>query len=382
MTDSEPSSINILIRLNSGIAEIKVPIEKLKIELDAILEKFQYLIKPSITTPMVEIEELQFEVAITDDGRLAVLSANVTEHDVGYTIKLRVRRTETDWKFSEPAITPAQVTQTDLVKHVPAAKQTTYPRSSGNEYSLPATAKTPALIIFLLDVSASMKQPYSEGTKKIDEISNLLQSIAVRMVQRSTKGTMVTPRYRIAMYAYSSQVIDLLGGIKTIEELAALGVPKLTTLDMSDVNAAFCEVEQLLKIELPHLQNCPAPLIYHITDGEYNGANPQPVVQRIMEMGTLDGRVLISNVTYDNEILHTIPDIDSWSGYQAREEVPTLLGQTLFEMSSMLPDRYRSVMREFGFRLGDNSRMLFPAKFKDLIEISFVMSGATPVVRN
>jgi hypothetical protein len=226
-----------------------------------------------------------------------------------------------------------------------------------------------------------MEQPYSGEVKKIDVCSGLLQTIAVKMVQRSIKGTMVSPRYQIGIYAYSSQTIDILGGIKTISELAQIGVPQLTTLDMSDPSGAYEVVEELLLAKLPDSQNCPAPLICHITDGEYNGANPQPIVQRIMEMGTADGRALIANITLDTELPPTIPDIYSWPGYQDREELSTAYGQSLFDMSSLLPDSYRGIMREFGFRLGDNSRMLFPAKFNELIEISFAMSGATPITK-
>src|SRR5438067_6336142 len=97
-------------------------------------------------------------------------------------------------------------------------------------YTVPATSKTPALVIYLLDVSGSMGEPLG-GKTKIEVISEALHQVAVRMVQRSTKGTTVAPRYRIAMYAYSSQVTDLLGGIKTVAELAQMGVPRLQPMD-------------------------------------------------------------------------------------------------------------------------------------------------------
>src|SRR5689334_7264205 len=138
-------------------------------------------------------------------------------------------------------------------------------------YNIPATSKTPALIIYLLDVSGSMSQVFDAGQTCIDLVSQALQKMAVKMVQRSTKGTIVSPRYRVAMFAYSSQVIDLLGGVKTIDELAKLGVPRLTTLDATDTAAGFTEVERLLQAELPNIQDHPAPLVCHMTDGQYTG---------------------------------------------------------------------------------------------------------------
>ena len=126
-------------------------------------------------------------------------------------------------------------------------------------YTVPATSKTPALIIYLLDVSGSMGEDLG-GKPKIEVVSDALHQVAVRMVQRSTKGTTVAPRYRIAMYAYSSQVTDLLGSIKTVAELAQMGVPRLQPMDATDTAAAFREAERLLKAELGNLQDRPADL--------------------------------------------------------------------------------------------------------------------------
>ena len=62
------------------------------------------------------------------------------------------------------------------------------------EYTVPATAKTQALVIYLLDVSASMGQHFDGSRKRVDAVSDALQKVAIKMVQRSTKGTMVSPR--------------------------------------------------------------------------------------------------------------------------------------------------------------------------------------------
>lgn len=246
-------------------------------------------------------------------------------------------------------------------------------------YEIPATSKTPALVIYLLDVSASMSQPMANGTR-VDVVSDALQKIAVKMVQRSTKGTIVAPRYRIAMFAYSSQVIDLLGGIKTIEELAQMGVPKLQTLDMTDTAAAFAAAEKLLEGELPNIQDGPAPLICHMTDGEYNGGDPTPIAHRIMNMSVPDGNVLIENI-YIREGGLAIADPNSWPGVSSGNELPDTYSQRLFNLSSEIPSSYNSVMREFGYQLADDAKMFFPGDNPELVELGFAMSGATPVTK-
>jgi hypothetical protein len=244
-------------------------------------------------------------------------------------------------------------------------------------YDILATSKTPALIVYLLDVSASMQQDCG-GRPRIDVCTDALHKIAVKMVQRSTRGTRVAPRYRVAMLAYSSQVIDLLGGVKTIDQLAGIGVPRLMTLDQTDTAAAFSEAERVLEAELPNLQDCPAPLVCHITDGEYNGADPIPIAKRIMEMSVPDGNVLIENIYVTTGGLQ-IPDVHSWPGITSDTGLPDPYSKTLFQMSSTIPSSYRDEMLEYEYQLDAGARMFFPGDQPDLIELAFTLSGVTPV---
>lgn len=247
-------------------------------------------------------------------------------------------------------------------------------------YTVPATSKTPALVIYLLDVSGSMGEELA-GKPKIELISDALHQVAVRMVQRSTKGTTVAPRYRIAMYAYSSQVTDLLGGIKTVAELAQMGVPRLQPMDATDTAAAFREAERLLKTELGNLQDAPAPLVCHMTDGEYNqGGDPEPIAKRIMQMSVPDGNVLIENIfVTDKALTQPINDPKDWEGITEETPLASPYAETLMRMSSDIPPTYRSVMAEMGYKLSTGAKMFFPGNAPEIVELGFAMSGATPV---
>jgi uncharacterized protein YegL len=247
-------------------------------------------------------------------------------------------------------------------------------------YTVPATSKTPALVIYLLDVSGSMGEELG-GKTKIEVISDALHQVAVRMVQRSTKGTTVAPRYNIAMYAYSSQVTDLLGGIKTVAELAQMGVPRLQPMDATDTAAAFREAESLMKAQIGNLQDSPAPLICHMTDGEYNtGGDPEPIARRIMDMEVPDGKVLIENIfVTDKALPQAITDPKGWDGITDESPLASPYAETLRRMSSPVPPTYASVMAEMGYRLSPGARMLFPGNTPEIVELGFAMSGATPV---
>jgi hypothetical protein len=183
------------------------------------------------------------------------------------------------------------------------------------------------------------------------------------------------------MYAYSSQVTDLLGGIKTVTELAQMGVPRLQPMDATDTAAAFREAEGLLKAQLPNLQSGPAPLICHMTDGEYNtGGDPQPIAQRIMDMEVPDGKVLVENIfVTETALKDPIDNPKTWPGVTTETPLASPYAETLLNMSSPIPQTYASVMAEMGYKLAPGARMLFPGENPEIVELGFAMSGATPV---
>ena len=250
-------------------------------------------------------------------------------------------------------------------------------------YSIPATSATPALIIYLLDVSGSMSEPCGQSTK-IEVITTVLEKMVIKMVQRSTKGAVVSPRYRIAMFAYTNYVIDLLDGILTIDELAQRGIPILNPLDMTNTKAAFEEAEKLLQKELNNIQESPAPLICHMTDAEYNMGDPTSVVQRVMNMSVPDGNVLVENIfVSDGALSEQIQNPKEWEGLTNTEQLTTGFAKKLFSLSSPLPESYLNILGEMGyksFRAG--SRMMLPGNNPEMVELGFAMSAATKLTES
>jgi uncharacterized protein YegL len=246
-------------------------------------------------------------------------------------------------------------------------------------YAAVATSTTPVLIIYLLDISGSMSQVLGDK-KRVEIVSDALQEIALEMVARSTKGEIVSPRYRLAIYAYESTVHDVLGGIRTIDQFVRDGVPEFAPRGGTNTAAAFLEAEKLLQQELQYMQGHPAPLICHMTDGEYQGDDPTPIVQRIMGMSTPDGNVLVENIFISDKILRTpIGEPDKWPGLVNEADLANEYARALLRMSSPIPESYRGEMEEFGYQLQPGAPMLFPGQSKELIRMAFTMSGATPV---
>ncbi|MGQ9468172.1 MAG: hypothetical protein ACUVSG_11135, partial [Anaerolineae bacterium] len=216
--------------------------------------------------------------------------------------------------------------------------------------------------------------------RRIDVVMDALGAMLKQMVFRSTKGSRVSPRYRVAMYAYSDHVYDLLGGIKGVDQIAQLGVPELSTMRSTDTARAFAQAEKLLQQELPALAHCPAPLVCHMTDGEYTGADPEPTVRRIMNMRVPDGNVLVENIFISDHILNApIADPKRWEGVRPNTKLTSDYARKLRAMSSPIPPGYRVMMREGGYEIADDALMMIPGMTPELVQMGFVMSMATPI---
>ncbi len=248
------------------------------------------------------------------------------------------------------------------------------------DYSIPATRVTPALIIYLLDISGSMGDRFESGTK-MDYVNDAISRALSRMIRRSTRGEVIAPRYRIAMAAYSDEVFDLLQGVQTIDQVAQYGTPTLTPTHRTNTYAAFEWAYNLLRREMPNLSGLPAPMICHLTDGEFTQgtSDPSPLAQEIMNMRNDDGNVLIENIFVGPNLTSSpISSIQTWPGIMHDSELQSQYARHLYHMSSPLPASYAGMIGEDGYSMQPGSRMLIPGSSGALIELAFAMSGATP----
>jgi hypothetical protein len=241
-----------------------------------------------------------------------------------------------------------------------------------------ATSTTPALIIYLLDCSGSMGETF-DGAKKIEHLNEALHGVLRRMVQRSTKGNVVAPRYNLALIPYSDRPRDVLSGIKTIKEVWDQGRPNFAPTTSTDTAEAFRYALNLLQKELPNLNGHPAPMVCHLTDGAYTGDDPEPIARQIMQLSNDDGNVLVENIFIaPNLTRQPISDASTWPGFTDVSELDNPYAAKLFNMSSELPAGYAEVVQADGYGLKPGCRMLIPGTSKELVELAFAMSGATP----
>ncbi len=248
-------------------------------------------------------------------------------------------------------------------------------------YGIKATRQTPALIIYLIDVSGSMTD-LLDGASKIAHVNQALRQVFERMIQRSLVGEQILSRYEVALFSYSDKVVDIFGGPRLLQQVVDIGIPEFTANEATSTYEAFAVARDLLVREMPRLAGRPAPLVCHLTDGEHSTADPEPMVREIMGISTSDGNVLVENVYLGADLTQTlIRDVKGWPGVGSLSELKDPHAQKLFRMSSPLPPSYAEVLATQGYRFAAGNRMLIPGTRPELVELGFVMSKATDQVR-
>ena len=244
-------------------------------------------------------------------------------------------------------------------------------------YNQPATTITPALIIYLIDASKSMNEACG-STTKIDVVNKALRDAMKDMVRRSMRDGVVQPRYKIAIFAYSTRVIDVLDGIRTLPELVHVGPPILSAGGNTDTEAGFVEVARLLEAHLQEFDGCPAPLVCHLTDALLTTNVPQHIVEYIQKMRVHDGSVLVENVyVADNMLRKRVRDWHKWGGVLKPEQLTNDYAKLLFSLSSPLPESYRENINNHGYQLQSGAALFFPGARSDLVRLAFAISSAT-----
>lgn len=244
-------------------------------------------------------------------------------------------------------------------------------------YSQPATALTPALVVYLIDASDSMNEPCGTATK-IGLVNQALRAAVKDMVRRSMRDGVVQRRYKVAIFAYSTHVIDVLGGIRDLPELLKSGVPELSAGGVTDTAAGFASVATLVADHLAAYQHSPAPLVCHLTDGVFTTTDPSPMIRRIQSMGVYDGTVLIENVyVADGMLRRPVADWQQWPGVLRENELANDYARFLYSLSSPMPETYRQNINNYGYHIQQGAALFFPGFHSDLVRLAFAISAAT-----
>jgi len=244
-------------------------------------------------------------------------------------------------------------------------------------YTQAATSLAPAPVIYLIDASSSMNDPCGRTTK-IALVNNALREAVQDMVRRSTSNGVIQPRYKVAIFAYSTQVLNVLDGFCDLADLVKHGLPTISADGDTDTAAGFSAVETLLQMQLPEFQASPAPLVCHLTDALITIGDPVSVVQRIQAMAVDDGPVLVENIYVEDQVLRTpVVNWAQWPGVLKPRQLKSAYARFLCQLSSPLPDSYRQNINNYGYHLQKGAALFFPGTQTGLVRLAFAISKAT-----
>lgn len=242
-------------------------------------------------------------------------------------------------------------------------------------YTAQITRNTPTAFIFMIDHSVSMGRKtklYGEELTMAEAVARIVNSQINDLVLRCIKGSETRYYYDIAVVGYGSEAYSGWQGalegrdfvspeelknnpykkmitreeVRTRKGTAIKEVEKVQWVEArhngswTHIHKAFDKVKFLLEswMEKHKNKDCYPPTIINITDGEFNGARKEEVLQQANElksMFTNDGNVLLFNIHVSNNMSDCIllpisKDEVNHNSYST----------TLFELSSLLPQRY------------------------------------------
>lgn len=242
-------------------------------------------------------------------------------------------------------------------------------------YTAQITRNTPTAFIFLIDQSVSMQKTttlYGEEMPMAEAVARIVNHQLNELVLRCIKGSETRDYYDIAIIGYGEKAYsgwkgELEGrdfvkpselkehpykkittkketrtrkGVKVVEIEEVQWIEAEATEGWTRVHHAFEKAKGLLDewMEKHHDKDCYPPTIINITDGEFNGATKEYVLQQANElksMFTNDGNVILFNIhiSANKAVCVTCP--------ASKDEVSfSSLATTMYEMSSLLPMRY------------------------------------------
>ena len=243
-------------------------------------------------------------------------------------------------------------------------------------YTAQITRNTPTAFIFLVDHSVSMQKKttlFGEEMTMAEAAARIVNNQINELVLRCVKMGDTRHYYDIAVVGYAEKAYSgwqgELEGRKFVspEELKAHPYTKVTTRKeiRTRKGVQIKEVEQVQWVSARHEgswthyheafdyakdlltdwmidhheKDCYPPTVIHITDGEFNHASKEEVMQKANElksMFTNDGNVILFNIHFTADIYANSVACP----INKNELGGDIYAETLFDMSSLLPERY------------------------------------------
>jgi hypothetical protein len=251
-------------------------------------------------------------------------------------------------------------------------------------HSAEISRTNPTCLLFLVDQSTSMRQPFGlqPDKKKAEGVADAINRLLQNLVLKSAKADGVRDYFHVGILAYGGEVRPGLGGklkgqfLVPISEIAnnpirveqrkrtvddgAGGLVEQNikfpiwfeakTAKGTPMCAAFKKAGELLGRFLARFPHCYPPMVLNLTDGQPTDANPLQAAQELCGLASDDGNVVLFNA-------HISSTADPPILFPSDEKgLPDAYARLLFRISSMFPPPLREAAKGEGFMIDEMSR--------------------------
>ena len=244
-------------------------------------------------------------------------------------------------------------------------------------YEAEITRDNPGCFLFLIDQSGSMADRIADkrgGKTKAQGVADAINDLLHDLIAKCTGPDGVRDYFHVGVIGYADKVGNTFTGDLASQDLIPLselakyrsaGLP-ISFGPVAEGDTRMCAAlmrahEVLGDWVLRHPVSFP-PIVINITDGEATDGNPIEPAHRLASLSTKDGNILIFNchISARNDKPILFPhDAKSVPAY----------GPRLFQMSSILPPKFREVAKSLGFDVVNDTRgFAFNAELTDLVK--------------
>lgn len=229
----------------------------------------------------------------------------------------------------------------------------------------------PGCLVFLLDESASMADPFLGSQRsKADALAFAVNATIYRLVLRSMPYGEVRDYFHVGAIGYGGAGVRLAWG----GELEGYDLVKLSVLARSEVGtqtrgdgepepywivpktsgmtpmcAAIDQATDIISRFADDYPDSLPPIVLNVTDGQASDGHPRSAAARLMATGTRQGPSMLFNLQLSNGGLAV--------SYPANEKTLTdAYARVLFAASSPLPEYMVGMGRALGLPIADGAR--------------------------
>lgn len=244
-------------------------------------------------------------------------------------------------------------------------------------YSQPIDRHNPGCIVFAIDQSGSMDDPFGgTGDRKATALANAVNRLLRNLVLQCQRGEEVRDYYHVGVIGYGRTVGPALGGSLQGQQLVPIsliadyplrmatealpGSPDVTIeqpewieprADGGTPMTAAIDLVGSVVVEWANRNyDSFPPIVVNVSDGEATDGDPRSMAGQLRGIHTADGNLLLFNVNLSTEALLPIEYPNSPVG------LPNAYASTLFEMSSELTPYMMAVARGMDLPVAEGAR--------------------------